>query len=46
MAELFQPYRAAGLVASHVPLAVQTRGSDHFVTSALGAAFHVYNVGV
>eukprot|EP00043_Microstomoeca_roanoka_P019431 m.218630 g.218630 ORF g.218630 m.218630 type:complete len:933 (-) comp16994_c1_seq1:59-2857(-) len=40
---LFQPYRAVGYITSHVPFALQARGSDHFVTTVVGHAYHVYN---
>lgn len=41
---LFQPYRAVGYIASHIPFALQTRGNEHFVTTIVGHAYHVYNV--
>ena len=41
---LFTPLRALGLVTANVPFAVQARGSDHFVTTTVGDAYHVYNV--
>ncbi|EGD76204.1 hypothetical protein PTSG_00909 [Salpingoeca rosetta] len=40
---LFQPYRAVGYIASHVPFALQARGGEHFVTTVVGHAYHVYN---
>eukprot|EP00045_Choanoeca_perplexa_P015567 m.197790 g.197790 ORF g.197790 m.197790 type:complete len:898 (+) comp17026_c0_seq4:772-3465(+) len=40
---LLQPFRAVGLVTSHVPFALQVKGNDHFVTTTVGDAFHVYN---
>jgi len=41
---LFAPYRALGYVSSDVPFALQAKGDNHFVTTAVGDAFHVYNV--
>lgn len=40
---IFEPYRALGLICNHVRSAVQTRGNDHFVTTCVGDAYHVYN---
>ena len=42
--QLFCPFRALGFVANHVPLTLQTQGSETLVTTAVGSAFHVYNV--
>ena len=42
--QLFSPYRALGFVANHVPLTIQTQGTENLVTTAVGSAFHVYNV--
>ena len=33
-----------GLVANHVPAVLQTRGTEHFVTTCVGKAFNTYNV--
>lgn len=41
---LFEPFRALGYVSTHVPFALQSRGQDHFVTTVVGNAYHVYNV--
>ncbi|CAH3028123.1 unnamed protein product [Porites evermanni] len=41
--QLFCPFRAIGFVANHVPLTVQTQGTENLVTTAVGSAFHVYN---
>ena len=41
---VFSAYRAAGFVSNHVPLVLQVKGSDHFVTTAVGKTFHIYNV--
>ena len=41
---LFEPFRAIGFVCNHVPAAVVAKGSAHFLTTAVGDAFHVYNV--
>ena len=43
---LFSPLRALGLVTNSVPVAIQARGSDHFVTTSVGDAYHVYNVSL
>ena len=40
---LFAPYRALGHVTGEVPFVLQAKGRDHFVTTAVGSAFHVYN---
>ena len=42
--QLFSPFRALGFVANHVPLTLQTQGMETLVTTAVGSAFHVYNV--
>jgi hypothetical protein len=42
---VFQAHRAIGYVCNEVPLALQTRGQDNFITTAVGSAYHVYNVG-
>lgn len=44
--QLFCPFRAIGFVANHVPLTVQTQGTENLVTTAVGSAFHMYNVGI
>ena len=44
--QLFCPFRALGFVANHVPLTVQAQGTENLVTTAVGSAFHVYNVGI
>ena len=41
---LFAPFRALGLVCDSVPFNVQRLGADNFLTTAVGRAFHVYNV--
>ena len=41
---LFEPFRAIGFVCNHVPAVTVARGSAHFLTTAVGDAFHVYNV--
>ena len=42
--QLFVPFRALGFVANHVPLAIQSQGTENVVATAVGNAFHVYNV--
>ncbi|CAH3115617.1 unnamed protein product [Pocillopora meandrina] len=41
--QLFSPFRALGFVANHVPLTLQTQGTETLVTTAVGSAFHVYS---
>ncbi|XP_068725814.1 WD repeat-containing protein 36-like [Montipora capricornis] len=41
--QLFSPFRALGFVANHVPLTIQTQGTENLVTTAVGSAFHVYD---
>jgi U3 small nucleolar RNA-associated protein 21 len=41
---LFSPFRALGTVCNEVPFDVQGLGKEHFVTTSVGNAFHVYNV--
>ncbi|XP_048582009.1 WD repeat-containing protein 36 [Nematostella vectensis] len=41
--QLFSPFRALGYIANHVPLAVQSQGTENLVVTAVGSAFHVYN---
>ena len=43
--QIFNPYRAIGICSNHVPLVAQSLGSDTFVVTAVGKAFHVYLVG-
>jgi U3 small nucleolar RNA-associated protein 21 len=42
MSQLFAPFRAIGVVSDDVACAVATLGREHFVTTAVGTAFHVY----
>ena len=44
--QLFSPFRALGFVANHVPLTLQTQGTETLVTTAVGSAFHVYSVSI
>ena len=32
-----------GFVCNHVPTIVDTRGTAHFLTTAVGNAYHIYN---
>lgn len=41
---LFEPFRAIGFVCNHVPASVVAKGTAHFLTTAVGDAYHVYNV--
>jgi U3 small nucleolar RNA-associated protein 21 len=40
--QLFQSYRAIGLVSDDIAFVVQKRGSQTFVTTSIGEAFQVY----
>ena len=40
---IFQPFRAIGHVTSDVPFCVQARGSEFFVTVAVGHCFQIYD---
>lgn len=40
---LFEPFRALGYVCNHVPFSLQPKGSQHFVTTVIGEAYHIYN---
>ena len=42
--KVFAAFRALGIVSNDVPICIQTSHSNYFVTSAIGRAFHVYNV--
>src|SRR5437879_846743 len=42
---LFQPFRAIGYVTNDVPFTLQARGSTFFLTTCVGRAFHIYDVG-
>lgn len=41
---LFEPYRAMGYVCSQVPFSLIPKGKQHFVTTVVNDAYHVYNV--
>jgi hypothetical protein len=41
--QIFQPYRALGFVTNHVPFVLQSKGTEHFVTTCIGSAYHQYN---
>ena len=43
MSLLFAPFRAIGLITDAVASSVLKAGSEHFVTTALDTAFHVYD---
>ncbi|KNE54973.1 hypothetical protein AMAG_00911 [Allomyces macrogynus ATCC 38327] len=40
---IFVPFRALGTICNDVPFDLQALGADHFVTTCVGNAFHVYN---
>ena len=44
MSKVFTPHRVQGLVSGDVAGVVQTRGTNHFVTTCLHKSFHTYNV--
>lgn len=41
--QVFSPFRALGFVSNHIPLCLEARGSDNFVTTVVGSSYHVYN---
>jgi U3 small nucleolar RNA-associated protein 21 len=41
---VFVPYRILGQVTNHVPFSLQARGTEYFLTTSIGRAFHIYNV--
>ncbi|XP_012564230.2 WD repeat-containing protein 36 isoform X1 [Hydra vulgaris] len=43
--QIFAPYRAVGFVSNHIPLNLEVKGTEHFVTTVVGASFHIYNAG-
>lgn len=43
MSKVFSPHRVQGLVSGDVEAVVQTRGTQHFVTTCLQKSFHTYN---
>ena len=43
---VLSPFRAVGFISNHVALSIQIRGTEHFVTTAVGKAFHIYNVSL
>ncbi|KAG5458112.1 MAG: WD40-repeat-containing domain protein, partial [Olpidium bornovanus] len=42
---IFTPFRALGHVTNEVPFAVQAMGSEHFLATSVGNAFHIYETG-
>eukprot|EP00112_Aurelia_sp_Birch-Aquarium-sp1_P004784 Seg1542.8 transcript_id=Seg1542.8/GoldUCD/mRNA.D3Y31 product="U3 small nucleolar RNA-associated protein 21" protein_id=Seg1542.8/GoldUCD/D3Y31 len=40
---VLSPFRAVGVISNHVALSIQVRGTEHFVTTAVGKTFHIYN---
>ena len=42
--QIYAPYRAAGFISNHIPFDVSVKGSEHFVTTVIGTAFHEYSV--
>ena len=42
--QIFTPFRAIGIVANHVPPAVQVRGKSYHVTTCIGKSFQTYDV--
>jgi U3 small nucleolar RNA-associated protein 21 len=41
---VFSPFRAIGIVANHVPPAIQVRGKSYIVTTSVGKSFQTYDV--
>ena len=42
--QIYAPYRAVGFISNHIPFDVSVKGSEHFVTTVIGTAFHEYSV--
>ena len=42
--QIFAPFRSIGIVANHVPPAVQVRGKAYHVTTCVGKSFQTYDV--
>ena len=42
--QIFSPFRAIGIVANHVPPAIQVRGKAYHVTTCVGKSFQTYDV--
>ena len=42
VSRIFHPYRAVGHVTTSVPIAVQLRGTEYFITASVGSAFQIY----
>ena len=42
--QIFCPFRAVGFVSNHVPLDLQVRGPESYVTTVIGNSFHIYDV--
>ena len=41
--QIFAPFRAVGFVSNHLPLVLDIKGTDHFVTTVVGKSYHIYN---
>ena len=44
MSRIYKPHRTMGLVSDDVPAVMQTRGTEHFITTCVGRSFNTYNV--
>ena len=42
--QIFAPFRSIGIVANHVPPAIQVRGKAYHVTTCVGKSFQTYDV--
>jgi U3 small nucleolar RNA-associated protein 21 len=42
--KVFAPYRILGYVTNQVPFSLQARGTNYFLTTSIGKAFHIYDV--
>ena len=42
--QIFAPFRSIGIVANHIPPAVQVRGKAYHVTTCVGKSFQTYDV--
>lgn len=44
--QIYAPYRAVGFISNHIPFDLSVKGSEHFVTTVIGTAFHEYSVSM
>lgn len=41
---IFQAFRALGYVTSDVPFCIQSRGTENYIVTSVGLAFHIYDL--